>query len=113
MTEAAAPLSQPGPSLTVPPPRQRRSRRLLKRFLRRRLSVFGLFVLVLILGLAVFAPLFGRPSPLPKAQIRLCSRNRPMIDLTVIVSDKPGIPGRRQQIPRTISTISTPAWLAS
>ena len=46
----------------VPPPRQRRSRRLVKRFLRRRLSVFGLVVLVLILALAVFAPLFGSPS---------------------------------------------------
>jgi peptide/nickel transport system permease protein len=55
-------MSQPGPALAVPPPRQRRSRRLLKRFFRRRLSVFGLVVLVLILGLALFAPLFGSPS---------------------------------------------------
>jgi peptide/nickel transport system permease protein len=55
-------MSQPGPALAVPPPRQRRSRRLLKRFFRRRLSVFGLVVLVLILALALFAPLFGSPS---------------------------------------------------
>ena len=61
-TTPAAPMTQPGPALAVPPPRQRRSRRLLKRFLRRRLSVFGLAVLVLILLLAVFAPLFGSPS---------------------------------------------------
>ncbi|CAA9381651.1 MAG: ABC transporter, permease protein 2 (cluster 5, nickel/peptides/opines) [uncultured Nocardioidaceae bacterium] len=61
-TTAAAPMSQPGPAMAVPPPRQRRSRRLLKRFFRRRLSVFGLVVLLLILSLAVFAPLFGSPS---------------------------------------------------
>jgi peptide/nickel transport system permease protein len=62
VTTASAPMSQPGPALAVPPPRQRRSRRLLKRFLRRRLSVFGLVVLLLILLLALFAPLFGSPS---------------------------------------------------
>lgn len=62
MTVASAPLSQPGPALPVPPARQRRSRRLAKRFLRRRLSVFGLVVLVLIVALALFAPLFGDPG---------------------------------------------------
>ena len=62
MTVASAPMSQPGPALPVPPPRQRRSRRLVKRFFRRRLSVFGLAVLLLILGLALFAPLFGDPD---------------------------------------------------
>jgi peptide/nickel transport system permease protein len=62
VTTASAPVSQPGPALEVPPPRQRRSRRLVKRFFRRRLSVFGLVVLVLILALALFAPLFGSPS---------------------------------------------------
>lgn len=62
MTVASAPLSQPGPALPVPPARQRRSRRLVKRFLRRRLSVFGLVVLVLIVALALFAPLFGDPG---------------------------------------------------
>ena len=62
MTTASAPMSQPGPALPIPPPRQRRGRRLVKRFLRRRLSVFGLVVLLLILALAVFAPLFGSPS---------------------------------------------------
>jgi len=59
---AAAPVSQPGPALPVPPPRQRRSRRLVKRFLRRRLAVFGLVVLVVILVLALAAPLFGDPG---------------------------------------------------
>ncbi len=62
MTTASAPMAQPAPQLPVPPPRQRRSRRLLKRFLHRRLSVFGLAVLLLIIGLAVFAPLFGEPD---------------------------------------------------
>jgi peptide/nickel transport system permease protein len=59
---ASAPMPQPGPALHVPPPRQRRSRRLVKRFLRRPLSIFGLVVLVLIVALAVFAPLFGDPE---------------------------------------------------
>lgn len=62
MTVASAPMAQPGPALPVPPPPQRRGRRLVKRFLRRRLSVFGLVVLVLILALALFAPLFGDPD---------------------------------------------------
>ncbi len=62
MTVASAPMAQPSPTLPVPPPRQRRGRRLVKRFLRRRLSVFGLVILVLIVGLAVFAPLFGDPE---------------------------------------------------
>jgi peptide/nickel transport system permease protein len=62
VTVASAPLSQPGPALPVPPPRQRRGRRLVKRFLRRRLSIFGLVVLVLILALALLAPLFGDPA---------------------------------------------------
>jgi peptide/nickel transport system permease protein len=59
---ASAPLSQPGPALPIPPPRRRRSIRLVRRFLRRRLSVLGLMVLVLILSSALFAPLFGDPS---------------------------------------------------
>jgi peptide/nickel transport system permease protein len=62
MTVASAPLSQPGSALPIPPPRQRRSRRLVTRFLRRRLSVFGLVVLILIVALAVLAPLFGDPG---------------------------------------------------
>ncbi len=62
MTVASAPVAQPGPALPIPPPRQRRSTRLVKRFLRRRLAVFGLVVLVLIAALALFAPLFGSPE---------------------------------------------------
>jgi peptide/nickel transport system permease protein len=62
VTVASAPMAQPSPALPVPPPRQRRGRRLVKRFFRRRLSVFGLVVLVGILALALFAPLFGDPA---------------------------------------------------
>ena len=36
-----------------------------------------------------------------------------MIDLTRILSDNPAMPGRRQQIPRTTSSIDTPACEAS
>ncbi len=62
MTVASAPIAQPAPAMPVPPPRQRRGRRLVRRFLRRPLAVFGLVILVLIVGLAVFAPLFGDPE---------------------------------------------------
>ncbi len=62
MSTAAAPLAQPSPALEVPPPQRRRSARLVRRFFRRRLSVFGLVVLVLIVALAAFAPLFGDPE---------------------------------------------------
>ena len=62
MTVASTPMAQPSPALPVPPAPQRRGRRLVKRFLRRRLAVFGLAVLVLIMGLALAAPLFGDPG---------------------------------------------------
>ncbi len=45
--------------------------------------------------------------------MRECSRKRPTTDFTRILSEKPGIPGLRQQMPRTISSIFTPFWLAS
>ena len=32
--------------------------------------------------------------------------------LTRMLSDRPGTPARRQQMPRTTSSICTPAWLA-
>ena len=32
--------------------------------------------------------------------------------VTLIRSDSPGIPGRNEQIPRTIRSICTPAWEA-
>jgi hypothetical protein len=38
---------------------------------------------------------------------------RPTMDLTRMLSDTPGRPGRRQQMPRTTSSMSTPARLAS
>ena len=54
----------------------------------------------------------GIVPPLAKAMMRACSRKRPTIDLTRMFSDRPGMPGRRQQMPRTTSSICTPAWLA-
>lgn len=62
MTVASAPMAQPGPALPLPPRRQSRGRRLVRRFLRRGLSVFGLAVLALIVVLAISAPLFGDPG---------------------------------------------------
>jgi hypothetical protein len=41
--------------------------------------------------------------------MRECSRKRPTIERTRIVSLIPGIPGRRLQIPRAIRSIDTPA----
>ncbi len=62
MTVASAPIAQPSPPLAVPPPRRRRSTRLVKRFLRRPLAVFGLVVLALLVILALAAPLLGSPE---------------------------------------------------
>ena len=42
-------------------------------------------------------------------KMRECSRNRPTIDRTAMRSLTPGTPGRRQQMPRTIRSIRTPA----
>lgn len=36
-----------------------------------------------------------------RTRAHLCSRKRPTIDLTKMCSDRPGTPGRRQQMPRT------------
>ena len=60
-----------------------------------------------------FAWRLGSALPLAKAQTRECSRKRPMIDLTRMLSDTPGRPARKLQMPRTTMWISTPAWLAS
>lgn len=62
MTVASAPLAQPSPALPIPPPRRRRGQRLVKRFLRRPLAVFGLVALLVILLLALLAPVFGSPE---------------------------------------------------
>src|SRR5712691_1358135 len=51
----------------------------------------------------------GSRLPLPKQTIRPCSRKRPMMLLTRMLSDIPGTPGRRQQIPRTTRSMLTPA----
>ena len=45
--------------------------------------------------------------------MRECSRKRPTIDRTVMLSLTPGTPGRSRQMPRTIRSISTPAWEAA
>src|SRR6185369_2669404 len=45
--------------------------------------------------------------------MRLCSRNRPTMLRTRILSDKPGTPGRNIQTPRTTRSIETPAAEAS
>jgi hypothetical protein len=51
--------------------------------------------------------------PRAKWKMRECSRNRPTTEITRMFSDSPGTPGRRQQNPRTISVIFTPACDAS
>ncbi len=52
----------------------------------------------------------GSTWPLPNTQMRLCSRKRPTMDFTRMLSDRPGTPGRRQQMPRTtMQSICTPA----
>ena len=54
----------------------------------------------------------GSP-PSANASTRECSRNRPTMLRTRIVSDSPGTPGRSAQMPRTTRSIGTPARLAS
>src|SRR5918997_1410430 len=44
--------------------------------------------------------------------MRLCSRNRSTMLMTRMFSESPGIPGRRQQVPRTIRSMRTPARAA-
>ena len=51
----------------------------------------------------------GSSWPLPKQKIRECSRKRPTMLLTWMLSDSPGTPGLRQHMPRTTSSIDTPA----
>ena len=53
--------------------------------------------------------LSGRPCSPPKRKIRECSRYRPTMDRTLIDSDSPGTPGRRQHRPRTMRSTGTPA----
>ena len=54
----------------------------------------------------------GIGSPAPTQKMRECSRKLPTTDFTLMFSENPGIPGLRQQMPRTISSIFTPFWLA-
>src|SRR6266851_1866923 len=44
--------------------------------------------------------------------MRLCSRNLSTMLVTRMVSEMPGSPGRRQQMPRITSSMGTPAWEA-
>ena len=55
----------------------------------------------------------GNGLPLPKQTMRACSRKRPIMLLTRMFSLKPGMPGRRQQMPRTTRSICTPACEAA
>ena len=48
------------------------------------------------------------PEESANAKMRECSRNRPRIERTWMVSLRPGMPGRNAQIPRTTSSIGTP-----
>ena len=57
-----APAVQPGPVTPLPSPRRRRRQRLRRRFFRRPAAVFGLGALLLILVLALIAPLLGSPE---------------------------------------------------
>ena len=50
----------------------------------------------------------GSP-PFSNQKTRLCSRNRPRTERTVMVSDSPGTPGRSAQMPRTSRSTGTPA----
>ena len=53
----------------------------------------------------------GSP-PLSNQKTRLCSRKRPRIERTSIVSDSPGTPGRSAQIARVTSWTGSPCWEA-
>ena len=44
--------------------------------------------------------------------MRACSRKRPMIERTTMLSLRPGTPGLRQHTPRMIRRMGTPAWEA-
>src|SRR6478672_2561668 len=44
--------------------------------------------------------------------MRACSRNRSTMLMTRMLSLVPRTPGRRQQMPRTMRSIDTPAWEA-
>ena len=50
----------------------------------------------------------GNRNPFPKTHTLLCSKNRPITDLTRIFSERPLIPGLNPQIPRMIIFILTP-----
>ena len=54
----------------------------------------------------------GSPS-LSNDITRECSRKRPTIERTRMVSDRPGTPGRSEQMPRISSSTGTPAADAS
>ena len=45
--------------------------------------------------------------------MRECSSRRPTIETTLMFSEMPGRPGRRQQMPRTLSSTWTPACEAA
>lgn len=51
----------------------------------------------------------GRPWSPPKRKMRECSRKRPTMDRTRMLSDRPGTPGRRLHRPRTTRSTDVPA----
>src|SRR5215470_8596327 len=55
---------------------------------------------------------YSDASPFWKKNTRACSRKRSTIETARMRSESPGMPGRRQQIPRMIRSIWTPASLA-
>ena len=61
-------------------------------------------------GIQSADPMKNSSAPaLAKCHTRECSRKRPMMLRTRMFSLTPGIPGRRQQMPRTIRSMCTPA----
>ena len=61
-------------------------------------------------GIQSAEPMYSSSSPpLPNCQMRECSRKRPITLVTRMRELTPGNPGRRQQMPRTMRSISTPA----
>ena len=51
--------------------------------------------------------------PLANPKIRECSRNSPMIERTVIPSERPGKPGWSEHAARLMMSIRTPACEAA
>ncbi len=65
-------------------------------------------------GIRSAEPMYVRvPSTSVNWKTRSCSRKRPSSETTRMPSESPGTPGRRQQMPRTIRSMRTPACEAA